>query len=212
MNNRMVTVLAGALVLLALPPRLSAETVYVVDRISVPLRASALENSATIKTVDSGTPLELLERGERAVRVRDRQGAEGWIELRHVSAETPARRQLAAVQAVLAKTRAQLEETIARLEQAQEALAQESAKTEKLQHALMESRAALESAAKDQEPDSETADSGVVPFAETIGALPGFSLVWLGIAFAMLGIGFFTGVIWLRESIRRRSGGMYLRV
>lgn len=212
MNSRTLTVLIGAFVLLALPPRLSAETVYVIDRISVPLRASALEDGATVKTVDSGTPLELLERGERAARVRDRQGAEGWIELRFVSADTPARRQLAAVQAVLVKTRGQLEETITRLQQAQEALAQEAAKTKQLQDALMESRAAAESAAKNRESDSETADSGTAPFAEIIGAQPALIMLWLGIAFAMLGIGFFVGVIWLRESIRRRSGGMYLRV
>lgn len=212
MNNRIAIVLIGAFVLLSLSPRLSAETVYVVDHISVPLRASALEDSATVKTVDSGTPLELLERGERAVRVRDRQGAEGWVELRFVSAETPARRQLVAVQAVLVKTRGQLEETITRLQQAQEALSQESAKNQELQKALTESRAATESAAKNRESETETADSGAAQSAEMAGAQPGFSMLWLGIAFAMLVIGFFAGVIWLRESIRRRSGGMYLRV
>jgi hypothetical protein len=39
-----------------------------------------------------------------------------------------------------------------------------------------------------------------------------FSYLWLGISFAMLGIGFAAGVKWLRESIRKRSGGMYLRI
>ena len=39
-----------------------------------------------------------------------------------------------------------------------------------------------------------------------------FSYLWLGISFAMLGIGFVAGVKWLRESIRKRSGGMYLRI
>jgi len=40
----------------------------------------------------------------------------------------------------------------------------------------------------------------------------GFSLAWLIVSFAMLIIGFVAGVIWVRESIRKRMGGMYLRV
>lgn len=40
----------------------------------------------------------------------------------------------------------------------------------------------------------------------------GFSFIWLGVAFAMLVVGFIGGVIWVKESIRRRMGGMYLRV
>lgn len=213
MNSRIAPVFIGIFVLFMLPSQSSAETVYVIDRISVPLRTSANQDSATVKTIDSGAPLELLERGAGVVRVRDRQGAEGWVELRFVSAETPARRQLAAVQADLVKTRGQLEETITQLQQAQEALAQESTKNKDLQKALLESRAAVtESAAPNRGSDSETAKSGDSQTAESAGPGPGFSLLWLGVAFAMLAIGFFAGVAWLRESIRRRSGGMYLRV
>ena len=40
----------------------------------------------------------------------------------------------------------------------------------------------------------------------------GFSFIWLGIAFAMLVVGFIGGIVWVKESIRRRMGGMYLRV
>jgi hypothetical protein len=50
----------------------------------------------------------------------------------------------------------------------------------------------------------------VTPAAANTGF--GFSYLWLGISFAMLVIGFAAGVRWLRESIRKRSGGMYLRV
>jgi SH3 domain protein len=39
-----------------------------------------------------------------------------------------------------------------------------------------------------------------------------FSFIWLGIAFAMLVVGFIGGIVWVKESIRRRMGGMYLRV
>jgi SH3 domain protein len=40
----------------------------------------------------------------------------------------------------------------------------------------------------------------------------GFSFTWLAVGFAMLLIGFIGGIVWVKESIRRRMGGMYLRV
>ncbi|MFQ5754761.1 MAG: TIGR04211 family SH3 domain-containing protein [Acidiferrobacterales bacterium] len=46
-------------------------------------------------------------------------------------------------------------------------------------------------------------------FLDFVGAL---DLLWLGISFAMLVMGFVVGAIWLRERHRRRLGGMYLRI
>ena len=77
--------------------------------------------------------------------------------------------------------------------------------------------------------EKEAADKAAMPPAATPVPVPppvvappvgktskdtGFisSYLWLGISFAMLGIGFAAGVKWLRESIRKRSGGMYLRI
>ncbi len=37
-------------------------------------------------------------------------------------------------------------------------------------------------------------------------------LLWIGISFAMLVVGFISGVTWLRERYRKRLGGMHLRV
>ena len=186
-----------------------AETVYVVDRFSVPMRVTPFEGSPDVKTVESGTPLELLQRSGGMVRVRDRQGAEGWIETQYVSASRPAHMQLGALQAELAKTRAQMDEALAQLKQAEEALAAEHAKNAELQKALGEHGTSgpteEDERQKAAEPDSTAA-------ANTIAAQFGFSFLWLGIAFAMLIVGFIAGVLWLRESIRRRSGGMYLRI
>ena len=186
-----------------------AETVYVVDQFSVPMRVTPFEGSANVKTVASGTPLELLQRTGDMVHVRDREGAEGWIETRYVSASVPVRAQLAAAQAELAKTRAQMNEALGQLKQAEEALAVEHAKNAELSKALgaqpMHSQA--------EETDRQKASGTDSPDATgSIAARFGFSFLWLGIAFAMLIVGFIGGVLWLRESIRRRSGGMYLRI
>jgi hypothetical protein len=40
----------------------------------------------------------------------------------------------------------------------------------------------------------------------------GFSWLWLLVSFAMLIIGFWAGVAWLRERNRKKLGGMHLRV
>ncbi len=150
---------------LSAPLAAAAETVYVSDRLQAGLRAARDGN--VVKPVESGAMLEVLERDERFVRVRDKQGSEGWLELRYVSADPPARAQLAKLQDELSKTRSQLAE------------------------AQLKNPGA--GAAK---PDAEYE----------------LDYLWLGIAFAMLIAGFIAGIVWHRESIRRRMGGMYLRI
>ena len=46
------------------------------------------------------------------------------------------------------------------------------------------------------------------PCAETAG----FSYGWLALSFAMLILGFVSGIVWLRERNRKKLGGMYLRI
>ena len=158
------------LALWLIAPLAAAETVYVSDRLQAGLRAARDGN--VVKPIESGAMLEVLERDERFVRVRDKQGSEGWLELRYVSADPPARAQLAKLQDELNKARSQLAEA-----QLQETLA----------------RVRRPSPAK---PDAEYE----------------LDYLWLGIAFAMLIAGFIAGIVWHRESIRRRMGGMYLRI
>ena len=103
--------------------------------------------------------------------MRDKQGSEGWLELRYVSAEPPARAQLAKLQDELSKTRGQLAE------------------------------------AQLKNPGASAAPAPAKPAAEYE-----LDYLWLAIAFAMLIAGFIAGIVWHRESIRRRMGGMYLRI
>src|SRR3990167_3611014 len=91
---RVITVL----VLLGLFSAARAETVYVAERLRIGLRAETAETSAVVKTVETGMPLEVVERLDKFTRVRDPQGAESWIETRYLTPDTPARRQLAKLQ------------------------------------------------------------------------------------------------------------------
>ncbi len=193
------------LILLGLFSSARAETLYVAERLRIGLRADATETGAVVKTVETGTPLEAIQRTENFVQVRDAQGTEGWAEARYLSADVPARLRLGKLEEELAKSRKAASDAQAQLKKSQATVAEQTARI-----------AALEKETTDM-PAPPPAAVPSPPPAPPVGKTPrdaGFTLsyAWLGISFAMLGIGFAAGVRWLRESIRKRSGGMYLRV
>ena len=183
-----------------------AETVYVAERLRIGLRAEVAETSPVVKTVETGTPLTVIDRLESFAHVRDPQGVEGWIEARYLTPDLPARVQLVKLQEDLARSRSQATEAQAQLKKAQAATAEQEEKIKELEKAVAD---------KPAMPAPAPAPPPIVapPVGKTSkDAGFGFSYLWLGISFAMLGIGFAAGVKWLRESIRKRSGGMYLRI
>lgn len=178
-----------------------ADTGYVTDRLSVALKSAQGEAGTVVKLLEAGAPLEVLERAGAWARVRDKAGAEGWVDARQVTAEAPARAQLARLQDELTRAKAQLAETQAQLKKAEAAAAQATARAGELAKKPNEKPAAAEAKPPaGPAPESETADA------------PDFSWGWLVFSFAMLGAGFWAGIVWLRERNRRKLGGMYLRI
>jgi len=186
-------ILAIVLVLTATPAW--AETAYVSERLPIALRAAFAEGSPVVKVVEGGTPLEVLERADKFARVRDNQGAEGWIEARFLSAAPPARPVLERTQAELAKAAKDLAEANARVKQLEAAVAQQSAHSAELAKTVEQAK--VQTPAEAAAPAPEAAD---------------FPWGWLVLAFAMLGFGFGAGVVWVRERNRKKLGGMYLRI
>ena len=182
-----------------------AETVYVAERIRIGMCAEVVETSAVVKTIETGVPLEVVERFDRFVHVRDPQGAEGWLEARFLTPDPPTRLQLANLQEELAKNRGPTAETLAQLKKAQATVAEQAAKIKAL-----EKEVADKSSVPPPAPAPPASAPPVGKISKDAGF--GFGYLWLVISFAMLGIGFAAGVKWLRESIRKRSGGMYLRI
>ncbi|MEK7717446.1 MAG: TIGR04211 family SH3 domain-containing protein [Pseudomonadota bacterium] len=182
-----------------------AETLYVAERMRIGLRAEATETGAVVKTVETGTPLEAIERVENFVHVRDPQGTVGWAEARYLTPDAPARLQLVKLQEDLARSRSQTAEAQAQLKKAQAAAAEQAATIKTL-----EQEAADKPVLPPPATPAPVAPPPVGKTSKDAGFI--FSYLWLGISFAMLGIGFAAGVKWLRESIRKRSGGMYLRI
>jgi hypothetical protein len=193
-----------ALVALAPAPAFAAETVYVIDQIYVGLRAAPGEGHPVVKTLETGAALEVLERDERHMRVRDAQGTEGWIEARYVSGDPPARLQLTRLQEEFNRARQELVRTRAQLAEAQERL-------KKVEADLAREKERGETPPQPAVPAAPVPPPAVAPPPTSAGS-SWFSPLWLVISFAMLGIGFALGIAWLRERHRKRLGGMYLRI
>jgi hypothetical protein len=212
MHSRIFLVLA-----LLAPWAVAAETLFLTDRLEIPLRADFTDSAATLKTLESGAALEVLERYGSLARVRDREGAEGWVDGRYLTTQSPAREQLRGLKSDLERARAQVVQLQTQLDRGQTAPAAADPAAKKLEGELAEARAELArtqaALAQAQARPTPAAEPARLP-AETppAGDESGSTVLWVLGGFAMLLVGFVAGIVWVRESIRRRMGGMYLRV
>lgn len=92
-----------------------AETVWLSDTLWVNVRTGAGENFRILKTIPSGTRMEVLERNEDAgfSRIRTEDGLEGWVPFRFLIDEPTGR----IVAATLETEKQQLAEQLAEVEQ-----------------------------------------------------------------------------------------------
>ena len=193
-----------------------AETAYVTDQITTPLRADSVATAAVIKTIATGTALEVLERAGGVALVRDPQGVEGWIDVSLLSAQPPASAQIKTLRAELERGRVQLVQLQSQLDKAR-AAGSGSADADQLQSELTTTRTRLAETQRElTKSEQRLAELGSTPPVGQSGTTAPdgsrFSFLWLGIAFAMLVVGFVAGFVWVKESIRRRMGGLYLRI
>ncbi|GAB6906945.1 conserved exported hypothetical protein [Desulfosarcina cetonica] len=79
-------VLAG---LLLLPAISSAQTVYVSENFEITLRTGPGTDRKIIALVQSGNPLQMLEKGNDWSRVREPDGKEGWVLSRYLTTSRP---------------------------------------------------------------------------------------------------------------------------
>jgi SH3 domain protein len=82
------------LVVLCIPFSISAGPAhanrqYVSDMLIIILREGPGMEYKTIRTLRTGMPIEVLEEGERYLRVRTEEGEEGWVAKQYISPETP---------------------------------------------------------------------------------------------------------------------------
>ena len=201
------------IILLILPFSIAAESVYVTDQLTVGIFSGPNKQPPELKRANSGDLLEVIERAEGAVKVRDAAGIEGWLNVNLVSSAKPVRAQLGAARAevdrlqlALTATKAQLQSLNVRLKEAQDGLSEEKNRASDLTSQLSEATVATELANKEKIEAQKKPDQ--TPFISADIAYG----IWILISFAMLVGGFIVGYSWVREKYRRKLGGMYLRL
>ena len=68
-----------------------AATAYVTDEVKLPFRSGPGTDRKIVDIISTGDRVEVLEDGEEWVRVRLRDGKEGWVLKRYLTAQKPSR-------------------------------------------------------------------------------------------------------------------------
>ena len=111
---KILLILIPLISFLHIPPA-SADTRYVVDELIITLRAGKSSNHKILKSLTTGTPLEVLgEEDETYVKVRTPDGIEGYV-LRQYISKNPPKKQIIAE---LERLNASLQQKIQNLEEA----------------------------------------------------------------------------------------------
>jgi SH3 domain protein len=169
--------------------------VYVTDELRLGLYGTEETSGRALKTLISGSRLEILERSLMSIRIRTEDGDEGWVKTAYVVPSEPARRRLAALEELQADTAA--------------ALAERETEVQGLGQRIDELDLALAQAEQD------TADlPGIRAENESLKASLSergvtVPIVWFSIAVAIsLALGTAIGHWWLGRKVRRQFGGV----
>jgi len=118
-----------ALCLLLLSGSAFAETKYVIDQIVITLRSGQSNQHQILRTLPSGTKMEVLETGDKYSRVSLADGTEGWVLNQYITSTPIAKHRLAAVQKKLAGLEAENARLLAEFEAKNARLKEELATT-----------------------------------------------------------------------------------
>lgn len=141
---------------LFIPVIAAAATMYVSDQLVITVRQDESLDSQVLKTIRTGTPVEVLERnkGDKFVKVRLASGEEGYVLGQYLTSKTPKstiiadlQGQLGKIQDQLAQTKAKLAESSQKLKAVQDTQKQQGAelsgKVSELTQALAEAKGKL---------------------------------------------------------------------
>ncbi len=134
-------------VLLIPTPGLAADVMYVSDQLRITLRTGQGNQHRIIKTISSGTHLEIMEMTDDYARVKTSDGTEGWVRTQYLMDEPVAREKLAAAEQKVAESSAQmaeLKEQLAKLQTDRNALKKSNAELSSNKQGLEKRMAHLE--------------------------------------------------------------------
>ncbi len=124
-----------------------AETLYVSDQLTVPMRSGASNQHRIVKFIRSGTMLTVLGKSEdgKYLQVQTQKGKKGWVEKKHVMQQRSARDRLV----TLKKQYSNIDETVTAFEGRIAELKQANSLLEKKYKSLESEKQNLESAYDD---------------------------------------------------------------
>lgn len=201
-----------------LPSVVQAETAYITDRLFVSIREGQGNEFPAVKSIATGTELEVLQRLDGYALVREPGGVEGWIAERYLVNTAPGKAQLDVAQNELQRANSELSKLKSQLVDTSKKAKEANTRASVLEKKLTEMGAGLESRTEsDGSKAAEDVTKATNGATGTQARGPAstdfyFSWLWSLIAFAMLVTGFIAGVTWLRELNRKKMGGMYLRI
>lgn len=180
---------------------IAAETVYVTDKLLLGLFEKPDADAKQLRSLVSGTPLEVLERSGNYLKVRTPDGATGWAKNAYLVSGKPPRQKLKEAEAENLELERALREAEARLnglraeaEQMQQKLDRERAEGRAAETELVR----LQTVVTDSDPETP----------HPLQVLPW--LWWAAAAAALLLTGLLLGARWTDYRIRRRHGGFRL--
>jgi len=197
--TRRASVFISAILTIWTTPAWAAEAdpsvVYVTDELRLGLYRTEETSGRALRTLISGSRLEVLERSLMSIRVRTEEGDEGWVKTAYLVPDEPARLRLAVLEEVQAGTAtalaardAEVETLTGRLDELEQALA--TAKKEIVELPAIR--------AENVELKNELTKEGFT--------VPLFWLVLAAAASAIAGI--LIGYWWLDRKIRQKFGGV----
>lgn len=187
-----------ALVTLAWPALLMAETAYVTDILRLGLHRAEDTSDQPFRTLVSGTELEVLARTTNYAHVRAADGQEGWVKSAYLVLDKPAQLRIAETESELTALRAEVDQARIAQRTAEQQLDQF---TRQIDAAASSSNAveATLSRLKTENADFEQRLEryrGSIPISWVLGALV-----------VALVAGFAGGLAWVDYTSRRRHGG-----
>ena len=165
-----------------------AETAYVSDTLRVGVRPAPDSHAAPTGVIKTGMRLEMLESRNGYVRVKTKEGLEGWVKDTYIVKEPPAMITLQALQQRQGKLEGKhktLEENNQVLQEANRVLNQrlDQLSAERAQWQLAQARA-------------------------TLGNKKASWIWWLLGILMIAGAGFYSGISWYRHTVMKRLGGL----
>ena len=137
--TRLAAVLCVILVVVLCSPLSFANTVYITDKISVDIFSEKASQGKHIKSLPSGTIVNVLARENNYAKVRTRDKVEGWIESKYLTNEKPTQIEYLQLAVKYKEAQAKIEDYQTRLLQMQE-LRKEAKTADWLRHELNENQ------------------------------------------------------------------------